>query len=286
VDLPGSPVDAVQLPDLPSGPWAAAVVAVLMLAAVASVETLVCAVAVDRLRPGGRTDYDRELVGQGAANAVSGLLGGLPVSGVVVRSSTNVAAGAVSRASTVLHGVWVLLFSLFLGGLVEQIPLAVLAALLVVVGFQLVKPAQIRAAGAHGELPVYVVTMAGVVVLGLLEGVLAGVVVSLVLMLRRVLRAHVRVEPTAVLAAEGAVAAPVHGHWTVVAGGTLSFLSVPRLSRTLAQIPAGSVVALHVVADFLDHAVVDHIRTWKHQHEATGGTVHVDELALAPRPLR
>jgi len=286
VDLPGSPIDAIRLPTLPSGDWAAAVAAVLALAAVASVETLVCAVAVDRLRPGGRTDYDRELIGQGAANTVSGMLGGLPVSGVIVRSSTNVAAGAETRASSVLHGVWVLLFVLLLGGLVEQVPLAVLAALLIVVGLQLVKPAQVLAARAHGELSAYLVTMVGVVVLGLLEGVAAGVAVSLGLMLRRVLRAHVRAEPTATLVAEGAVPAPVHGHWTVVAGGTLSFLSVPHLSRTLAQIPAGSVVALHVVADFLDHAVVDHIRTWKHQHEATGGIVHVDELTLAPRPLR
>ena len=72
----------------------------------------------------------------------------------------------------------------------------------------------------------------------------------------------------------------------MVAEGTLSFLSVPRLSRVLAEIPAGSVVALHLVVDFLDHAVSDHLRAWKHQHEAAGGTVLVDELALAPRSSR
>jgi carbonic anhydrase len=333
VDLPGSPADAVRLPELPAGSWGAMAVAVLTLAAVASVESLVSAVAVDKLRasrdrardtsrhrssstgvgrvgstgvdragstgvdragdtgrgqargtgqavgkaaPTARrppTDFDRELIGQGAANAVSGLLGGLPVTGVIVRSSTNVVAGATGRASAVLHGVWVLVFWLLLGTrVVERIPMAALAGLLVVVGVQLVKPEHLRTAGTHGELPAYVATAVGVVVLGLLEGVLVGVGVSVLLLVRRVIRTQVRVEPAV---------APTH--WTVTARGTLTFLSVPRLSRLLAEIPAGSVVALHLVVDFLDHAVADHLVAWKHQHEATGGTVLVDDLALAPR---
>jgi carbonic anhydrase len=219
------------------------------------------------------TDFDRELIGQGAANAVSGLLGGLPVTGVIVRSSTNVVAGATGRASAVLHGVWVLVFWLLLGTqVVERIPMAALAGLLVVVGVQLVKPEHLRTAGTHGELPAYVATAVGVVVLGLLEGVLVGVGVSVLLLVRRVIRTQVRVEPAV---------APTH--WTVTARGSLTFLSVPRLSRLLAEIPAGSVVALHLVVDFLDHAVADHLVAWKHQHEATGGTVLVDDLALAPR---
>ena len=277
VDLSGAPAAALQLPAWPSGNWTAIAVAVGTLAAVASVESLVSAVAVDKLRPGQRTDFDRELLGQGAANTVSGLLGGLPVTGVIVRSSTNVVAGATSRASTILHGVWVLVFSLALVGLIERIPMAVLAGLLVVIGFQLVKPGHVATARAHGELPVYVATAAGVVVLGLLEGVLVGVAVSVALMVRRVLRTRVRVEPTA---------AANHAHWTVIAEGSLSFLSVPRLSRLLAEIPAGSVVVLHLLVDFLDHAVSDHLRAWKHQHEASGGVVVVDELALLPRPAR
>lgn len=277
VDLSGAPVAALQLPSWPSGSWTTIVIAIVTLAAVASVESLVSAVAVDKLRPGQRIDFDRELLGQGAANAVSGLLGGLPVTGVIVRSSANVIAGATSRASAILHGVWVLVFSLALAGLIERIPMAVLAGLLVVIGFQLVKPGHLSTARAHGELPVYVATAAGVVVLGLLEGVLVGVAVSVALMVRRVLHTRIRVEPTAHHA---------HAHWTVVAEGTLSFLSVPRLSRLLAEIPVGSVVVLYLLVDFLDHAVSDHLRAWKRQHEASGGVVVVDELALLPRPAR
>jgi carbonic anhydrase len=149
----------------------------------------------------------------------------------------------------------------------------VLAGLLVVVGAGLLRPGDVRTARLHGDLPAYLVTLAGVLLFGLLEGVLLGMAVSLFLMLRRVLGARLH-------------AVQARDHWQVVAEGTLSFLSVPRLSRVLAEIPAGSVVALHLVVDFLDHAVSDHLRAWKHQHEAAGGTVLVDELALAPRSSR
>jgi carbonic anhydrase len=275
IDLPGSLAGAVHLPRVPRGTGAVApLVAVATLVAVASLESLMSAVAIDELRPGGRrSDLDRELIGQGAANVVSGLLGGLPISGVVVRSSTNVAAGAVSRASAVLHGLWVLVFSLLFVGLIERIPAAVLAGLLVVVGAGLVRPGDVRTARLHGDLPAYLATIAGVLLFGLLAGVVVGMAVSLFLMLRRVLGARLHT-------------VQARDHWQVVAEGTLSFLSVPRLSRVLAEIPAGSVVALHLVVDFLDHAVSDHLRAWKHQHEAAGGTVLVDELALAPRSSR
>lgn len=274
IDLPGSLAGAVQLPRLPQGTGVVAVaVGVLTLAVVASLESLMSAVAVDKLRPGARSDLDRELVGQGVANTLSGLAGGLPVTGVIVRSSTNVAAGATGRASAVLHGVWVLVFSLLFAGLIERIPAAALAGLLVVVGAGLVRPGDVRTARQHGDLPAYLVTIAGVLLFGLLEGVLVGMAVSLFLMLRGVLGARLH-------------AVEARDHWKVTAEGTLSFLSVPRLSRVLAEIPAGSVVALHLVVDFLDHAVSDHLRTWKHQHEAAGGIVLVDELALAPRSSR
>lgn len=271
VDLPGSPLAEVQLPDLPSGDWSGGVVASLTLALVASVETLFCAAAVDRLRRGHRSSFDRVLVGQGAANMASGMLGGLPVSGVIVRSSANVAAGARTRVSAILVGVWVLLFTLLLGGAVRRIPMVALAALLVVIGLKLINPAHLRTARTQGELPAYLATVTGVLLLGLLEGVAVGVVVSLVLMMRRVLRARVHVSP----------AGPVY--WHVVAEGALSFLAVPRLTRALAQVPSGVVVILHLRATVLDHVVADHLKAWKRQHEEAGGRVQVDDVALAPR---
>ncbi|MGH3772778.1 MAG: SulP family inorganic anion transporter, partial [Pseudonocardiaceae bacterium] len=107
VVFPGSLLDSVNLPDLPGGEWVGVVTGVVTVALIASVESLLSAVAVEKMGKGGNTNFDRELVGQGAANMLSGMLGGLPVTGVIVRSSTNVAAGARTRASAVLHGVWV-----------------------------------------------------------------------------------------------------------------------------------------------------------------------------------
>jgi carbonic anhydrase len=96
------------------------IVAVLTLAVIASVESLLCAVATDKLHSGARCDLDKELSAQGAGNLVSGLLGGLPVTGVIVRSSANIAANAASRWSAVLHGVWVVLSVLLLSGYITS----------------------------------------------------------------------------------------------------------------------------------------------------------------------
>ncbi|PPK67481.1 bifunctional SulP family inorganic anion transporter/carbonic anhydrase [Actinokineospora auranticolor] len=272
VDLPDDPLSAITLPSLPDGQWGAFAVGVLTMTIIASVESLLSAVSVDKMREGHRSDLNRELVGQGGANITSGLLGGLPVTGVIVRSSTNVRVGARTRASAILHGVWVLLFTVLLVGLVEQVPLAALAGLLVVIGLRLVRLRDIANAREHGELHIYAVTLVGVVMLNLLEGVLIGLAVALLDMLRRVVWARVRVETGEEVDAEG------RPMCAVIVEGTLSFLSVPRISRVLSQVPDGSAVHLELVADYLDHAAYEHLSAWRRQHGSTGGTVLVDEI--------
>ncbi len=187
ITLDGSLFDAVALPSMPDGPWLAVATGVLTVALIASVESLLSAVAVDKMHGGTRSEFNRELVGQGSANMISGLIGGLPVTGVIVRSSTNVAAGAKTRASAVLHGVWILVFAALLTALVEQIPMAALAGLLIVIGIQLVKMAHLRTARRTGDLWVYGVTVTGVVFLNLLEGVIIGLALAVVLLLWRVI---------------------------------------------------------------------------------------------------
>jgi carbonic anhydrase len=266
VDLPGNLLGAIAPPALlPDLPWLGIAVGMLTIALIASVESLLSAMAVERMRrTGPRTDPDRELIGQGAANTLSGLLGGLPVTGVIVRSATNVESGARTRASAVLHGVWVAVFGIALVGVVELIPLAALAGLLVVIGFQLVKREQIRAARAHGELVVYVGTVAGVLLLNLLEGVVIGFVLAGLVMLRRAVRARVRV-------VEPGGTEP----WRVVIEGTLSFLSVPTLARTLATVPAGAPVRVELAVDYLDHTAFDHLAAWTARRRAAGGEVEL-----------
>ncbi|WP_280316418.1 SulP family inorganic anion transporter, partial [Nocardia wallacei] len=269
--LPGEPVriviegslfDAIGLPGMPEGDWGAVVLAVLTIALIASVESLLSAVAVDKLHTGKRTNFDRELMAQGAANMTSGLLGGLPVTGVIVRSSTNVAAGARSKASAFLHGAWILVFSVALVGVVQQIPKSALAGLLIVVGVQLVKLAHIRLARRTGDLAVYAVTIAAVVLLNLLEGVLIGLALAFVLLLWRVVKVSVH-------------AAPVTGteRWIVSIDGTCTFLALPKLTKELAKVPTGTDVLVELTVDFLDHAAYEAIHDWARQHENTGGNV-------------
>ncbi|MGH3698186.1 MAG: SulP family inorganic anion transporter, partial [Pseudonocardiaceae bacterium] len=272
VALPGSLLDSLRLPEIPGGMWGGVLTGAVTVALIASVESLLSAVAVDKLSGGEATNFDRELVGQGAANAVSGMLGGLPVTGVIVRSSANVAAGARTRTSAVLHGVWVIVFVVLLVGLIELIPLAVLAGLLVVIGMRLVKLADLRCARRQGELTIYLVTVASVVLLNLLEGVLIGLGLSLLMVLRRVVWSGVHAQQVWPESADAPAC------WRVLVEGTLSFLSVPRLSRVLAQVPRGSHVVVEMVVDFLDHAAYEHLAGWQQQHEATGGTVVVDEV--------
>lgn len=263
IDLEGSPLDALRLPDLPHGNWGAFTVGVITVALIASVESLLSAVSVDRMHNGPRTDFNREPVGQGAANIISGTVGGLPITGVIVRSSTNVNAGATSRASSIMHGVWILLFTIPFAGLVEEIPTAALAGLLIVIGMQLLKPAHIETAMRHGDLAVYVVTAVSVIFLNLLHGVLIGLALAIALTGWRVIRAKIEAEP-------------VDDEWRVsIEGSACTFLALPRLTRILTAIPQGTTVTVAIAVHYLDHAAHQAITDWQRQHEATGGTAHV-----------
>ncbi|GAA2816467.1 SulP family inorganic anion transporter [Kitasatospora sp. CM 4170] len=248
------------VPQLPHGPIAGVLAAVLTVTAVASVESLLSAVAIDRMshRTG---DLDRELRGQGIANMVSGLLGGLPIAGGAVRSTANVRAGAQTRWSSVLHGVWVLAAALLLAGGLRRIPLAALAALVLVVGLQMVSFAHIRKVHRHREFPVYLITVLGVVLLGVLLGVALGAATAVLLALYRLTRAHVDVLPGP------------DGSFTVQTHGPLTFAAVPRLSRALADIPGTAQVAVVHDGSFLDHAAYETLHSWRVGHLAAGGRV-------------
>lgn len=179
----GGLLDAVRPPD--PGAFAAlaepAVLgAVLAFALIASAESLFGAAAVDRLHDGPATDYDRELLAQGVGNTVCGLLGALPLTAVIVRSSANVRAGARTRASRVLHGVWLLVFAALLPGALAYVPLPALAGILVHAGWKLIPFRGLAALWrAHrGEAAILAVTAAAIVATGMLEGVLAGLALA------------------------------------------------------------------------------------------------------------
>lgn len=244
--------------------WGAFAIAVLTVALIASIESLLCAVATDKLHSGVRSDLDKELSAQGAGNLVSGLMGGLPITGVIVRSSANITANAASRWSAVLHGVWILLFAAFLGGVIEQIPLAVLAGLLVHVGVNLVNLNHIRDLRTHSEHPIYFATVLGVTCINLLAGVGIGLALSVFHAIRRLSNTQVTMEERA-------------GKWHVRIEGTLTFASVPKLNAELSRIPAGHAADIDLAVDFIDHSAFEALHGWRENHEKTGGHVDIDE---------
>jgi carbonic anhydrase len=267
ISLDGSIFDAIALPQLPDSNWRAFAFAILTMALIASIESLLSAVAVDKMQTGPRTNLNRELIGQGTANIVSGSLGGLPVTGVIVRSATNVEAGAASRTSAVLHGVWVLAFSALFAGLIQLIPLAVLAGLLVVIGARLIKVADIRTSLRTGDLTIYAVTLICVVFLNLLEGVMIGLALAAASVLWRVLRAPIQAHRPA------APPSP----WRVTIAGSCSFFALPKLNGVLQSVPAGADVVVELNADYVDHSFREALLAWQLQHQAAGGTVNLEE---------
>ncbi len=262
IDLDGSVLEALQLPALPDGNWGAVVIGIITVTLITSVQSLLTAVATDRMHNGPRTDLNRELFGQGASNIVSGAIGGLPIAGVIVRSAANIKAGAQTSASTIMHGCWILLFALPFAGLIDEIPTAALAGLLIVVGIQLLQPAHVETALQNGDFAIYLVTVVGVVFLNLLHGVLIGLALAIAMTGWRVIRARVAAEP-------------VGDEWRVVVQGACTFLCLPRLTRELATVPARASVTVHIAVSYLDHAAHQAISDWQQQHRATGGRVRI-----------
>lgn len=269
VDLPSWRSHA--LPELPEGPVLGLIAAVLTITLVGSVESLLSAVATDKLiaseratgkRP-ARADLNRELRGQGAANIVSGALGGLPITGVAVRSVANVKSGAVSRRSAMMHGLWVLLAAGLLVPVLDLIPLAALAALVMAVGVQMVSITHLRTVTRHREAAVYATTIVAVVLGGVLEGVAIGIAVAVAVALHRLARTRITIERL-----DGGA----HRVW---ARGQLTFLAVPRLSRVLNQIPHDGHAVIELDGSFIDHAAYETLHDWQESHLAHGGSLEV-----------
>lgn len=153
----------------------------LTLAIVASLESLLSVKAIDELDPQRRTtDKNWELMAQGGGNIVSGLLGGLPVTSVIVRSSANVDSNAQSKASTILHGVWLLLSVALIPAVLNLIPLASLAAILIATGYKLTKPQLFvkRYAQGWSQFVPFVATIAAILFTDLLIGIVIGIVIG------------------------------------------------------------------------------------------------------------
>ncbi|WP_190087519.1 SulP family inorganic anion transporter [Streptomyces melanogenes] len=230
---------------------------VLAFALIASAESLFSAAAVDRLHTGPRTDYDKELIAQGMGNTVCGLLGALPMTAVIVRSAANVQAGARTKASRVLHGVWLLLFAALLPGALTYVPTAALAGVLVHAGFKLlpVKGMLTLWSSHRGEAVVLAATALAILFTNMFEGVLIGLLLAVVKAAWETSHVHIEVTDDG----EGLVSAHVIGKAT--------FLRLPRILETLEKLPKDRAVHLHLAGlRHLDHACLSALQNWADEH--------------------
>jgi len=253
----------------------AIIMAAVTIAVVASAETLLSAAAVDRMHNGPRANYDRELSAQGVGNALCGLFGALPMTGVIVRSSANVNAGAKTRLSAILHGVWLLGLVWFFPGVLMLIPTAALAAILVFTGFKLVEIHRIKRLAEYGKFPlvIYAATVIGIVGKDLLTGVGIGLALTLAKLLYKATMLRVDV-----------VHFPDSRRVDITLQGMATFLRLPKLYQIFDHLPQDSVIHLHIDnLHYIDHTCFEMLQAAAAQRQEQGGAVLAPWDKLATR---
>lgn len=245
-------------------------VVALTIAVVASIETLLSIEAVDKIDPYKRiSPTNRELKAQGVGNLISGLLGGLPLTAVIVRSSANVNAGGRTKASAFAHGLLLFLSALLIPSVLNMIPLACLAAILLMTGYKLTKPSLYKSVfkdGWNQFLP-FMFTIAAILLTDLLKGIAIGMLVGIFF----VIKANFR----------SAISITKHGnHFLIRLKKDVSFLNKPLMMKYLEKIPEGAYVIIDGTGSFfIDHDITELIKDFVEAAPLKGITV---ELKQAP----
>ncbi|HAN39332.1 MAG TPA: hypothetical protein DCQ29_10565 [Chitinophagaceae bacterium] len=218
------------------------------IAIVASLETLLSIEAADALDPYKRiTPTNRELKAQGVGNICSGLLGGLPITSVVVRTSANVNAGAQSKLSAIIHGILLLLSVVLLPKYLNQIPLAALAAILLYTGYKLVKPSLFKDMFARGwqQFIPFITTFTAIILSDLLKGIMVGIGVGLYFVMRSNFKTSVYM-------------VNVNHNYLVRLRKDVYYLNKPIVKKKLNMLPANAHVIIDVShADFIDRDIIE-----------------------------
>ena len=236
--------------------WKIAVV----LAIVASLETLLCVEATDKMDPNKRvTPTNRELKAQGIGNIVSGLIGGLPVTQVIVRSSANISFGGKTKLSAILHGVFLLISAITIAGLMNMIPLASLAAILLMVGYKLAKPIlfkQMYKLGWEQFIP-FIATVIGILATDLLKGITIGILFGIFYTLRHSYRNSHYMKDT-ITTEEG------HEVHHLVLAEEVSFFNKASVIKELEEIPSNAKVIIDCTkCKAIAYDVVELIRDYR-----------------------
>ncbi len=241
-------------------------VVALTICAVASIETLLCLEAVDKIDPLKRSSNpNRELRAQGIGNMVSGLIGGLPITSVIVRSSANIDAGGKTKMAAIIHGVLLLVSAMLIPGLLNKIPLAALAAILILTGYKLAKLSIFKKMWADGPYQwwPFIITVLAIVFTDLLTGVGIGLVASIYAILKNNLSNSYKVKKEEYH--QGDVI-------NVILAEEVSFLNKASIKQSLEDLPDNSRVVIDASDSvYIDHDVVEIIREFNDVQAAQRG---------------
>jgi MFS superfamily sulfate permease-like transporter len=251
----------------------------ISIAFIASAETLLSAAAVDKMHSGPRTKYDKELFAQGVGNLLCGLVGALPMTGVIARSATNVSAGAKTRFSALMHALWMLLFAGLLPFTLNLIPIAALAGVLVMVGIKLIDPKHIRQLKQFDKSEVYIywITLVMIVATNLLDGVIIGIALAFVKLIYSLLHLDVSLDIDR-----------EHKSAKLNLQGAATFIQLPKIANMLEkQVPHDGV--LHVIIqdlNYIDHACLELFESWAEKYESVGGRLVIEWESLHRKTKR
>lgn len=276
VSIPDSLAASIVSPDFAKIASFAFWESVISICLVGSLESLLSAAAVDKLDPEKRySDLNRDLRAVGIGNTVSGMLGGLPMIAEIVRSSANIDAGAQSGWSNFFHGVFLLVFVMLFPHIIDTIPLASLAALLVYTGFRLASPQAFAKTLDIGkeQLALFVITIAGILATNLLAGVMIGIAAKLLIHLGR----GVPIEN--LLTISYRLDRKQAGTCLIKVSGSAIFSNFISLKSELAALPNGKTVIFDLTDAYLiDHTVMEFIDHYRDDYIARGGRCEIHGL--------
>ncbi|MCD2450763.1 SulP family inorganic anion transporter [Methylicorpusculum oleiharenae] len=287
LNLPNNPMDALYFPDFALIGTVKFWFCVFNITLIGSLETLLSAAAVDKLDPQHRcSDLNRDLMAIGMGNTLCGLVGGLPMIAEIVRSSSNISYGAQSGWANFYHSVFLLLFISLGSDLIQQIPLASLAALLVYTGFRLASPMEFAKTLSigFGHFLVFIITLISILLTDLLLGVLIGIVSELALhglrglKLAQIFQAAYRIEEQE------------PGNFHVLVHGAAVFSNFIALKSMTGTLPKGRQVIFDLSeANLIDSTVLEFIYHFRAEYRRAGGICEIVGLqqhhAVAKHPL-
>ncbi|MEZ4979137.1 MAG: SulP family inorganic anion transporter [Chitinophagales bacterium] len=243
-----------------------------MFALVGSLESVLSSKAIDTLDPWKRkTNYNRDLLAVGVGNTLAGMIGGLPMISEIVRSSANINNGAKSSWSNFFHGAFLFIFVAFLPFLIQKIPLAALAAMLVYTGFRLASPKEFSKTYKIGkeQLAIFLVTIIFTLYEDLLVGIAAGIVCKLVVQIA------LGVPFKSMFKAFVEVVKLDEDHYVLNIKGSATYTNYLGIKKQLMKLPAGKHVEINLEdCKVIDHTVLENLHVFEMDYRNSGGTCH------------